>query len=855
MPKKKIPDLPQRFADGSEFAVFANSNDTYTCRLSDINLAENLIRTENTLTPRPLKTRFNEIVNVKDHGARGNGYTDDTTFLRSAIAAGSGKMIFFPPGHYMISGTLTVDADTFIHGAGVTIEQTGRNTPIFKIGTLGKVSDRVTIQGLTLKGVGKNDTAQTDTIYSYTDGARAYGIWITGSSHINIFDCVLTGFRNAGIVAHNSSEVHIVRNKITGTRTDIGVPDILPQYQQYGIWFYSTSEASNSGGNIVISDNIISKTGTGIKMHAGFENTEISFNIISEDIGTDAMHLCPYNNMTIRDNLITALNDGIVLLYKESETIDTSTQRGNLLTPSDIFISNNRIINTGRHGISVDIYDRIHEAYFLTNVNIDENHIDKCGGDGIIMNSCRESSVSFNTIKNITGRGCVLQDSDGVIGGNIFKNVVSTVCKATTLPLHNYFIQDNCVVDCSNVAPNGFFDFYKPVLPAIWQHSQNYAVNSFVLNNDMVFRCVDQGTSLDDGFGPGTNTKGIRDNNVTWDYIGTSTELDTGHVHFLRNTVVTGLTALPQFSLYSGLHLKLSWQDNNLPATKIDGSGLYVYIISYIAAEKNNKHGGHLLGNYYSLAYITNAYGTPSRETIGEAVPTQGIWQISDRVWNTRPSVDTYMGWVCVSGGSPGTWSPFGYLGSRGTAANLNAPTPGENAIGEQVVIGTDTRLINNRTPLPHGSSHGRFSTDPINPSSIGALAVDSNLSEIADPQTAKTNLMIGTLANYDIPQGPQNGQVLSYNTTTNTFDWSWLTGTSTSNKYSELVGNASDTVFLITHNLSNLDVHVQVYTINSSTNERSPADCQIAIVDNNNVRLTFNTPPQQDQCRVVIIS
>jgi len=47
------------------------------------------------------------VINVKDHGAVGDGSTDDTKCLRAAIdASEEGDAIYFPPGTYLISGRL-----------------------------------------------------------------------------------------------------------------------------------------------------------------------------------------------------------------------------------------------------------------------------------------------------------------------------------------------------------------------------------------------------------------------------------------------------------------------------------------------------------------------------------------------------------------------------------------------------------------------------------------------------------------------------------------------------------------------------------------------------------------------------
>jgi hypothetical protein len=43
--------------------------------------------------------------------------------------------------------------------------------------------------------------------------------------------------------------------------------------------------------------------------------------------------------------------------------------------------------------------------------------------------------------------------------------------------------------------------------------------------------------------------------------------------------------------------------------------------------------------------------------------PNKGVWSKGDIAWNTQPEESGFVGWVCVLGGNPGTWKPFGYIG------------------------------------------------------------------------------------------------------------------------------------------------------------------------------------------------
>jgi hypothetical protein len=47
---------------------------------------------------------------------------------------------------------------------------------------------------------------------------------------------------------------------------------------------------------------------------------------------------------------------------------------------------------------------------------------------------------------------------------------------------------------------------------------------------------------------------------------------------------------------------------------------------------------------------------------LGTAAPTTGTWLRGDRVDNLNPSAGGYVGWVCTTGGTPGTWKGFGAI-------------------------------------------------------------------------------------------------------------------------------------------------------------------------------------------------
>jgi hypothetical protein len=98
---------------------------------------------------RNMQVRLNDIFNVRDFGAKGNGVDDDWAAINAAIDAAytrnasagrymGGGMLFFPPGVYLLGQKLKLDRDTRLPagGAGFAIVGSGRDATILR-GTWG----------------------------------------------------------------------------------------------------------------------------------------------------------------------------------------------------------------------------------------------------------------------------------------------------------------------------------------------------------------------------------------------------------------------------------------------------------------------------------------------------------------------------------------------------------------------------------------------------------------------------------------------------------------------------------------------------------------------------------------------
>jgi hypothetical protein len=68
---------------------------------------------------------------------------------------------------------------------------------------------------------------------------------------------------------------------------------------------------------------------------------------------------------------------------------------------------------------------------------------------------------------------------------------------------------------------------------------------------------------------------------------------------------------------------------------------------------------GNLIGGGTSV----NTFFDPP-VSLGTSAPVAGLHVRGEKVWNTQPTSGADIGWVCIVGGTPGTWQPFGDIGS-----------------------------------------------------------------------------------------------------------------------------------------------------------------------------------------------
>lgn len=63
-----------------------------------------------------------------------------------------------------------------------------------------------------------------------------------------------------------------------------------------------------------------------------------------------------------------------------------------------------------------------------------------------------------------------------------------------------------------------------------------------------------------------------------------------------------------------------------------------------------------------SLAVSGNISFADKKFIVGPEAPVSGTYNTGDICWNTVPTADGYVGWICTAGGTPGEWLPFGAI-------------------------------------------------------------------------------------------------------------------------------------------------------------------------------------------------
>lgn len=160
---------------------------------------------------------------VMAHGAKGDGVTDDTAAIQSAL--NDGRVVIFPPGTYVVSNQLSVGSNTYVKlmpgatlfrkaGTGQQCGSTYTNTNFFVNSDVVNGNENITIEGGVYDGNEANQTPQ-DYVAATQNGSTLFGS--VGMRFKNV-----THLRLKSLTLKNNPNVQIQ----VGMVTDFQIEDI-----------------------------------------------------------------------------------------------------------------------------------------------------------------------------------------------------------------------------------------------------------------------------------------------------------------------------------------------------------------------------------------------------------------------------------------------------------------------------------------------------------------------------------------------------------------------------------------------------------------------------------------------------
>jgi parallel beta-helix repeat protein len=524
--------------------------------------------------------------------------TDETTAIQQAITDSVGKTLIW-----------TKQQGTHYETLPLTIPS---NTHIiFEPGTLVKAKT----------GYGLNDqllniTSASNVIIEgnyatlqmlkaeYTEGEQRHGIFIIGSENVKIEDLIVkdTGGDAFLIGADEWTNFVVSKNiKLIGCTGD--------NSRRNGI--------SVVGAEDVLIDNCTVINTIGTEPQAGID--------IEPNNATYSNKNVEVKNCTLKDNVLG------ILVYNNSY---------------DVVVCDNKLYNSG--AISVK---RLLDTDPYPTAKVERNIVEDSDVSGISLDSCKGITVEGNTVNNSTGVGIivttlfsqseknkVLNNKVTATGGigilidaspycDVKDNVIeATAAEAIKTSGSNYAkIVDNQLFDCSTALKDAITittsDYSEIRENKIRRVSKNtrYGISIDINSDDVLIEDND-----------------LYDCAITKDIstASTSTIIST-------NTFLDG-----KKSVYTVTDF--------LPTATRHWCGRLVIL----------KKAGEIARTYTAVEKPDGTFGFERIESKNRlsAAPTTGTWAVGDMVYNSTPTAGSYLGWVCITAGTPGTWKGFGLI-------------------------------------------------------------------------------------------------------------------------------------------------------------------------------------------------
>ena len=423
----------------------------------------------------------------------------------------------------------------------------------------------------------------------------------------------LNGEHQVGLLIKNSSNINVHNIIVNGSPTS-------------GIYTINST-------NVKIYNNIVKNTmADGIHTTGNSKNVQI-LNNRTFNIGDDFIAVVSYQgdsdyveNVEIIGNIV---NDGrargISVVGGKKVTIDSNTiyntdyssiyinQENNLTKESsDIIITNNNTYDSHVNGTSTRgaIFISTDQGTYNThNIIFANNIVKNCKNTGVDLIRVNNVKLINNIIEDVKKSTINIQLSNNVDINNNNLTMDSTV---TTTGLNNIDINKSTKIN---------------LLDNTITHSTSHGIN---LNGD--------------GTTPSNGIKVCNNKFIDLNHINTANR-NVIHSNYVNNLIITNNYVKCTNSM--GTYI-------SLPST--DSGEIFI--------DNNNNDSTTFTNGEFIIQANVIKQQNPKKVQYKTAIPSDGTYTRGDIVYNINPSADDYIGWVCVTSGTPGTWKTFGQISS-----------------------------------------------------------------------------------------------------------------------------------------------------------------------------------------------
>jgi hypothetical protein len=566
----------------------------------------------------------------------------------------------------------------------------GRRYTILTVGTtsftsIGASANTIGV-AFTASGVGSG----TGTVSTFYNSASSLDIGIRGdstTSNLSVHNNTFTRFAYSPLyVTTAGTNIQFIDNIVTGPGASVLSPA--------SNGFRNCTGATILGNGVTIRGNTIQDTAQGLIVGQQSTDVVIDANIIKNTLVEHGMYCdTGVQRLTISNNLIhNTCGMGMKVQWYNDPVL---TQ-----VPSDMTIIGNVIQNTGTEptisGDGILVYNvapatagtlsgvtAANPAVFTTvaahglvvgNIITISGVVGMVAPGSAVANVLNDTWVvattplatTFTVTNYLEAVLSTVGWSAWTSGGTITKalygnNITITGNSVRTIGqdgislryVQNAVVADNVVDTCGR---NGLYGLYVANVDFVNNNVSNIQYNGVAVYAPLRPCRVRNNTLINPG-AAGIDTSG-----------GSSGILldSNGGIDCSYNTIIGEATQTKMFygiQLASGDKRQYTMDRNIIQRAESAGIALWndtpnVYPLRSLF--NNNSSSAIGPNSYTGITTATPGRGTSQRDFFGDAAPSTGTWGQGDKFWAQFPAAGGPLGWVCLSGGTPGTWYPFG---------------------------------------------------------------------------------------------------------------------------------------------------------------------------------------------------